>query len=137
MLYDKILVPVDGSNYSILTLREAVRIVKNAGGEITVVYVCSESSEGSSFVMPKLSFGCDTESILAEAERVAKSGGVAIQTLALKGDAVKQIVKAAAEGSFDLIVIGARGLSNLSGLVLGSVSQGVVKKAACPVLVVH
>jgi len=87
--------------------------------------------------MPKLSFGCDTESILAEAERVAKSGGVAIQTLALKGDAVKQIVKAAAEGSFDLIVIGARGLSNLSGLVLGSVSQGVVKKAACPVLVVH
>lgn len=137
MLYDKILVPVDGSNYSILALREAIRIVKNGGGEITVVYVCSESSEGSSFVMPKLSFGCDTESILAEAERVAKSDGVAIRTLALKGDAVKQIVKAAAEGSFDLIVIGARGLSNLSRLVLGSVSQGVIKNASCPVLVTH
>ncbi len=48
-----------------------------------------------------------------------------------------EVVKAAAEGNFDLIVIGARGLSSLSGLVLGSVRQGVIKNAACPVLVIH
>lgn len=137
MLYDKILVPVDGSAHSILALQEAIRIVKTAGGEITAVFVCSESSEGSSFVMPKLAFGCESESVLSEAQRIGKANEVAIQVLSLKGDAVQQIVKAAGEGSFDLIVIGARGLSNLSGLILGSVSQGVIKNAACPVLVTH
>lgn len=137
MLYGKILVPVDGSTHSILALQEAIRIVKTVGGEITAIFVCSESSEGSSFVMPKLAFDCDTESILAEAQRIGKASEVAIQGLTLKGDAVQRIVKAAGEGSFDLIVIGARGLSNLSGLILGSVSQGVIKNAACPVLVIH
>jgi nucleotide-binding universal stress UspA family protein len=137
MLYDKILVPIDGSANSIIALQEAIRIVKTAGGEITAAYVCSETSEGSSFVMPKLAFGCDTESILAEAQRIGKANEVVIQVLSLKGNAVAEVVKAAAEGNFDLIVIGARGLSSLSGLVLGSVSQGVIKNAACPVLVIH
>jgi len=137
MLYDKILVPVDGSAHSLRALQEAIRIAKTTGGDITAVYVCSESSEGSSFVMPKLAFGCDTESILAEAQRIGKANEVIIQVLSLKGNAVSEIVKAAAKGNFNLIVIGARGLSSLSGLVLGSVRQGVIKNAACPVLVIH
>jgi nucleotide-binding universal stress UspA family protein len=71
MLYDKILVPIDGSANSIIALQEAIRIVKTAGGEITAAYVCPEPP-GSSGVMPNAAFGCDTESILAEALRKAR-----------------------------------------------------------------
>jgi nucleotide-binding universal stress UspA family protein len=40
------------------------------------------------------------------------------------------------EGKFDLIVMGARGLSKIEELVLGSVSDGVTRHACCPILVV-
>ena len=66
MLYDKILVPVDGSEHSLHALQEAIRITKASGGKITVTYVCNATSEGPSFVMPKLSQECDDKSVFAK-----------------------------------------------------------------------
>jgi nucleotide-binding universal stress UspA family protein len=137
MLYEKILVPIDNSAHSIHALQEAIKIVKAAGGEITVAYVCNETSEGPSFVMPQLSQGCDDKSVFAQSKKVADDAGVPVEFLRLEGNVADQIVKAATDGCFDLIVIGARGLGNLSGIVLGSVSQSVIKHAPCPVLVTH
>jgi nucleotide-binding universal stress UspA family protein len=135
MLYEKILVPVDGSEHSIHALQEAIRITQASGGKITVTYVCSETPQGPSFVMPQLSQGCDDKSVFAQSKKVAEDADVTVQFLPLEGNVADQIVKVAADGCFDLIVIGARGLSNLSGLVLGSVSQSVLRHASCPVLV--
>lgn len=53
-----------------------------------------------------------------------------------EGDAVKEIVTAAEEGKFDIIVVGHRGLSKLKEFLLGSVSEGLSHKASCPVLIV-
>jgi|WetSurMetagenome_2_1015567.scaffolds.fasta_scaffold1292077_1 nucleotide-binding universal stress UspA family protein len=135
MLYAKILVPVDNSEHSLHALQEAIKIAKVTGGKITVAYVCNETSEGTSFVMPQLSQGCDDKSVFALAEKAADAAGISVEFLRLEGNISDQIVKATVDGCFDLIVIGARGLGNLSGLVLGSVSQSVLKHAPCPVLV--
>jgi nucleotide-binding universal stress UspA family protein len=137
MLYEKILVPVDGSEHSLRALQEAIRITKASGGRITVAYVCSATSEGPSFVMPKLPQGCDNESVFAKSNKTAETAGAEVEFLPLKGNVADQIVKTAVDGCFDLIVIGARGLGNVSGLILGSVSQSVIKHASCPVLVTH
>jgi nucleotide-binding universal stress UspA family protein len=137
MLYQKILVSVDNSEHSIHALQEAIKIVKATGGKITVTHVCNETAEGSSFVMPQLTQNCDDKSAFAESKKVADAAGVTLEFLRLQGNIADQIVKAAADGCYDLIVIGARGLGNLSGLVLGSVSQSVIKHAPCPVLVTH
>jgi nucleotide-binding universal stress UspA family protein len=137
MLYEKILVPVDGSEQSLRALQEAIKITKAAGGKITVAYVCSETSEAPSFVMPQLSQSCNDRLVFAQSKKDAEAAGVTVEFLPLEGNVADQIVKAAADGCFDLIVIGARGLGNLSGLVLGSVSQSVLKHASCPVLVTH
>lgn len=53
------------------------------------------------------------------------------------GRAAETIVSDAAEHGSDLIVIGARGLSAIKRLLLGSVSESVLRHAACPVLVVR
>jgi nucleotide-binding universal stress UspA family protein len=45
-------------------------------------------------------------------------------------------VELAKEGDFDLIVMGARGMSKIRELLLGSVSEGVVRNAPCNVLIV-
>ena len=49
---------------------------------------------------------------------------------------VEEILKTARDSNFDLIVIGARGLSVVKEILLGSVSHGVTRHAVCPVLVV-
>jgi len=74
--------------------------------------------------------------ILADGEKRVKAEGVQVETLLIEGHAVEQIVKACKEGRFDLIVMGARGLSRIKKMLLGSVSDGVVRHACCPVLVV-
>ncbi len=136
MLYEKILVPMDGSNPSLNALKEATRIAKATGGKVIVAYVCSETLS-ESFVMPKLSLGCDEKSVSVQAKKIADAAGVTVDFLVLEGKVAENIVKTAKDGCYDLIVMGARGLGNLSGFILGSVSQAVIKEAGCPVLVTH
>ncbi|MCL5779567.1 universal stress protein UspA [Desulforamulus profundi] len=53
-----------------------------------------------------------------------------------QGQIAERIVKKAESGNYDQIVLGARGLSNIKELVLGSVSHKVVQLAKCPVVIV-
>ena len=52
------------------------------------------------------------------------------------GHPAAEIVRVAEEGGYDLIVAGSRGRNPVGELLLGSVSQAVVRQASCPVLVV-
>ena len=49
---------------------------------------------------------------------------------------VKEILEAAKEGKYDLIVIGVKGISEVRETRLGSVSEKVIRNAQCPVLVI-
>ena len=73
--------------------------------------------------------------ILAQGQEKAKAEGVEVETMLREGHVVHEIVRAAEEGKFDLIVMGARGISKIKELILGSVSDGVIRNAPCPVLV--
>jgi nucleotide-binding universal stress UspA family protein len=53
----------------------------------------------------------------------------------VEGHAVEEIVRVANQGSFDLIVIGARGVSHMREMLLGSVTDGVIHHVRCPILV--
>ena len=133
MLYDKILVPIDGSEHSIRALREAIKVAKVTGSIITLVYVSPACSTGPSLVMPQLSqLPCTDNETLLEASKIAQTENVKAETLMLQGDAAEQIVKTAKEGNFDLIVIGARGLSKLSGLISGQRKSRCGKKCFLP-----
>ena len=60
-----------------------------------------------------------------------------METLLLEGNTVQEILKKAVEGKFDLIVMGAKGANRMRGWVMGHVSEKVVRKARCPVLVIR
>ena len=68
-------------------------------------------------------------SILAEGEKIAKVEGIQVETLLKEGHIVEEILKKAREGNFDLIVIGARGISKMKEFLIGSVSHGVTTHA--------
>lgn len=139
-LFEKILVPFDGSEYSIWALGKAVRIAKKVGGEITLIHVYSIKRTAITplqvykYAQAMRKHG---EGILEDGKKKAEAEGVQVQTLLVDGHTVEEILKAVKEGNFGLVVIGARGTSKIKGLLMGSVSEAVTRLAPCPVLVVR
>jgi nucleotide-binding universal stress UspA family protein len=86
----------------------------------------------------------DLETAQADHDRVATSSAARLQelgrdarSLIRTGDPATEIIAAAAEDGADLIVIGSRGLSGLSRILLGSVARNVIHGSAASVLVVR
>jgi len=75
--------------------------------------------------------------LLDHAVSTAKKAGVTrVSSLVVDGDAAQSIIDAAAKQKADLIVLGTRGLGELKGLFLGSVSHKVASRANRPCLTV-
>jgi nucleotide-binding universal stress UspA family protein len=154
-VFHKILVPLDGSEHSDRALETALQIATKFDGKVTLLHVYSvtvtpvvipepttlnptgvpiaTSAEVSKMVDAARDAG---KKILADAEKKVREKNVEVETLLREGNSSQEIVKTAKEGQFDLIVIGARGVHRIRDLLMGSVTEGVVKHASCPVLVV-
>ena len=143
-LFEKILVAIDGSEHSINALEKAIQIAEKHEGKITLLHAYTPSL----VALPKEYVLIETTpervdlsgeigaSILADAKATAETGGVQVETLLKLGQPVEMIIEASDNGRFDLIVMGARGLSPIKEMLLGSVSHGVASHARCPVLIV-
>jgi nucleotide-binding universal stress UspA family protein len=78
------------------------------------------------------------ERLTEAAARRAQEGAVAkVRTILEDGDPATAILRAARDEAADLIVMGRRGLGDLAGLLLGSVSHKVTQLAACACLTVR
>lgn len=76
------------------------------------------------------------EKTLEAARAAAADAGIAAETIARHGRPAHEIVSVARERGVRLIVVGSHGYGPIEGVILGSVSRGVVAQAPCPVLVV-
>jgi nucleotide-binding universal stress UspA family protein len=76
------------------------------------------------------------EAVLERAKRIFAARIRNVETSVIVGQVAHEIVSAASEANVDLVVVGARGLGGFERLVLGSVSDNVVRHAPCSVLVV-
>jgi len=74
---------------------------------------------------------------LDAAEARLREAGVVYEAELATGDPAAALLDAAARRAVDLIVLGARGLGRVKGLLLGSVSQAVMLGAGRPVTIVH
>ena len=154
-LFERILVPVDGSEHSLRALDIAVQIAKKFGSTLTLIHVYSITA--GTIMMPEpttlsppgvpvvssveISKMAETakkvgQRILEDAEQKAKAEGVSVEKLLEEGHVVQEIIRVAKEKNSDLIIIGARGVSHIRELLLGSVTDGVIHHVSCPVLVV-
>ena len=135
----KILVPLDGSKFSIDGLHEAILLAKQFGAKITGLCVIPLTPP---VAMPGLqtpfkSYMTDgAAKFMTEATKIASRSGVSFQGKLIYGEASTEIAKFANDEKYDLIVIGSRGRSELKELFLGSISNAVVHKSKVHVLVV-
>jgi len=121
----KILVGVDGSDYSTWALMEAISIAKKFSGHIKVITVYKR---GHMDEATKIQLKAKQ---LLEEERIDSS-----LSSILGSNPSRALVDTAKNEKFDLIVVGSRGLGSAAAFLLGSVSKQVVSKASCDVLVV-
>jgi nucleotide-binding universal stress UspA family protein len=154
-LFERILVPIDGSEHSSRALDVAVQIAKEFHGKLALIHVYSVSvtpvivPEPSAMTPPSALLMTSVETskvaeaarevgnrILSDSASKAEAQKVEVEMLLKEGHTVQEIIKTAKEGDFGLIVIGARGLSHIRVLLLGSTTDGVIHHASCPVLVV-
>ncbi len=148
-MFRQIIVGMDGSEKSLKAARVGCDLAKRYAGTVTLVHV--PHAETAAFVIGAMaSYYAEIirptfkeieeagEKILADGKRIAEEiGCTEIRTHMPHGDAATEILSLAAEIEADLIVTGRRGLSTVSGLVLGSTTQRINHLAACACLSVR
>ena len=135
----KILVAVDGSSFSERVFEYALEEAEDLDNELTILRVVpsftygeEEPSKGSQGEIES------AEKFVGKLKSKAKDQGVDVDTEVISGmDISLTIINYAKENDFDLIVVGGHGKSDLGTIHLGSVAEGIVKRAPCSVLVVH
>jgi len=127
--FQKILVPVDGSDYSFRTLDYVNMLAAKTNAKVTLLYV---QETGLFRVRPAVSKEIGNR-ILSAAARELKE--MKPEQKLESGDPAKTIIKTAKNGNYDIIIIGSRGHSTTEMFTLGSVSDHVVQYADRPVLI--
>ncbi len=134
----KIIVPVDGSAYSLKAVETACDLAKAQPSSTLVLMAVAieipELGEGR-YIYEKMK--AQAEAALIQAKEVAqKCGTVGEVLLATGASPADEIVRVAKDEKADLIVIGSRGLASKTISFLGSTASKVVTYSPCSVLVV-
>jgi len=145
MLYQHILVPIDGSETSMIAMKEAIKLGKALNSKITVVQVMAldpfiadayvKTGQTNELIERTRTYLLD---ILEQAKQQFSNEGITVETKLLEGFVVhEEIIQAARDLNADLIVMGSHGRTGVRKLVLGSVAQKVLGESYIPVLIVR
>ncbi len=134
----KILVPVDGSAYSLKAVETACDLAQaKAPSSVVLIAVAIQIPELEEGIYIAEKMKAQAEIALAKAKDVAQAQGVTADVILATGASpVDEIVQAAKDQEADLIVIGSRGLAGKTRSFLGSTASQVVTYSPCSVLVV-
>ncbi len=145
-MFERILVPVDGSEGAKKALQMAIGLQKICDGELVILTVYRHHSllEASMHIVrPEEPEAMDdmmkdyAKQIAEHAKDMVREGGSnKVRAFVKTGQPARTIVQFAKDRKADLIVLGSRGLGDKEGYLLGSVSHKVTSLADCPVLVV-
>lgn len=146
-MFTRILLCSDGSEHAMTAAHATAELAKKFGSEIVLLNVFNPSVVPVPFVgLPEASIftatnmGCYAEQVQEEIEtatgEVLTQHGVTFRARRELGHPVDRIVSIAQDEKVDLIVMGSRGMGAWQSYLLGSVSDGVIHHAHCPVLII-
>lgn len=140
-MFDKILLPTDGSEFSEHEVERAIKALSD-DGEIIILSVASKLEATTPF-QSKKNVARMNKGFLEEAhdnvDRMAKrfDDRVKIRKMVITGIPSDTIVKVAEDEDVDLIIIAASGKSGLHKFFIGSVAEKVLKSTERDVLLIH
>lgn len=144
-LFSNILVAIDGSESSMAAAQVAIEMAARDRAKLTAINVLHLPATG---VHPFTPAGYseiieeqkkDAKKWFGELSKEAAEAGVELKTEIIDGAGgiTPAIVGYAESRKIDLIVMGTRGKGSLKRMLLGSVAQGVITYAPCPVIVIR
>ncbi len=146
-MFKNILVAIDGSKASTNALEAAAELSAKFGAELHILHVVREMqvplNPGLMEAYEKLQrqrhdvLSSAGEQLINQAKRSVEARGIgAVETDIGSGDPASAIVDYAARNKIDLIVIGSRGLGQVKGMLMGSVSRKVsnTTKTTCLII---
>lgn len=138
----KILVPIDGSQYSRRALEKARVLAEALNAEVTILNVLNPAIDLRS-MQNRPFYEEVNKNALARARELLEDGlkvfsGYTnkVEAISKNGDTVDEIIKLADSQRFDLVIMGSRGAGVFSRTLLGSVSDKVVHHINTSVLIV-
>lgn len=144
-MYQRILVPIDGSSTSDRALQEAIKLIDTQPAQLLLLHVVDDLQflDAEGYVdyaeLRELTRKIG-ERALSKAKEMAQQADITAETTLLdaNGERIASVIDAEAlRWSADLIVIGTHGRSGFNHLLFGSVAEGVVRGAQVPVLLVR
>lgn len=143
-MISNILVAIDESDCAQTALRYACELAKAVKAHLTLVSVVDVSKlvavAGYETPYPVDAIQAmrdDADKLLTDAATACRADGLTTAQFSTEGIAVDEILTFADAQKVDLIVLGTHGRSGLARLFLGSVAEGVLRRAKVPVLVVR
>lgn len=134
----KILTPVDGSDHSMTAASYSADFATAVGAKITLLH-CHRRFP---VILAEPHFQNAIDDIMKDSEALVQpfvdmldKRGVEFETRILEGSPGRVIPEVAQIEEMDMIIMGSRGVSDLEGLILGSVTHKVLHSTECPVLV--
>lgn len=138
--YSKILVPTDGSNYSYKAGEHAVYLAQKTGAQIfilNVVNVDMAFRSGIHYAEDVCGLEKAGNEATARIKVLCDQAGLPCEEIIAKGKPAEVIISTAEQYGIDCIVIGSLGMSAIERVLIGSVSEHVMRHAGCPVLMVR
>lgn len=146
-MYKSLLVAVDGSKQSKKALSLACHLAKQDDAEVHLVHVPEALPHEATLIWgigavavedSRKDLETTGQKILARAELEARELGVTrVHTHLAQGEPARSIIRQAETLGVDVIVMGSRGLGNLAGLMMGSVSHKISHNAKCGVIIIR
>ncbi len=137
-----VVVGVDGSEVSSSTIAYAYEQASSRGVGLTVVHAwwldhIEDAGASAIWTVDWQAFAEEEKTLVAEslAGWQEKYPDVAVRRHSVRGLPVEALIRQSQNAC--LVVVGTRGRGGFGGLLLGSVSQGVMHRAKCPVAIVH
>jgi len=140
-MFKKILVPIDGSDSSNLAFSTALELAKLSNSEIILLNVTFTpqaywgNNLAYSVSISEEELNQLGNKIINETIQNSDLSNITVTPKVLSGNAAITILKEALLEKVDLIIMGSHGQGPIVGAVLGSVSQKVLQKSRCPVMI--
>ncbi|MFB6250446.1 MAG: universal stress protein [Halobellus sp.] len=139
-MYDRILVPTDGSDASQGAIDHAIELAEQYDSTVYALYVVDTAAYSSLEMGSEIVTEALQDEGNAAVEAVVEAGevaGVEVETDIKNGVAHQSILGHAEEHDVDLIVMGTHGRTGVGRVLLGSVAEKVVRTSNVPVLTVQ
>ncbi|MDI9436534.1 MAG: universal stress protein [Euryarchaeota archaeon] len=130
-MFEKILVPTDGSEYADRAVEVALGLARELGTRVVALHVLDEK-----LILPLEVLEEEGRHILEEVRRRGEEMEVPVDEIILFGNPRQDMAKITTKSGADLMIIGTHGRTGVEKLLLGSVAENALKTVEVPVMLV-